>query len=79
MGAYLIKYPRAKIVLFPFVKYRMPAIFFLGFWFCYQAFKGVASLGLPETSSGSAYWAHAGGFIFGAILAPMLGLFRQRN
>ena len=79
MGAYLIKYPRAKIVLFPFVKYRMPAVFFLGFWFCYQAFKGFASLGLPETSSGAAYWAHTGGFIFGAILAPMLGLFRQRN
>ncbi|MDJ0687416.1 MAG: rhomboid family intramembrane serine protease [Xenococcaceae cyanobacterium MO_188.B32] len=79
MGAYLIKYPQSKIIIFPFVTEKMPAFFFLGFWFFYQAFKGVAALGLPETTSGAAYWAHAGGFIFGAILAPMLGLFRDRN
>ena len=77
MGAYLLKYPHAKIILFPFVTKKLPAFFFLGFWFFYQAFKGVASLGLPESSSGSAYWAHAGGFIFGAILATLLGLFRD--
>ncbi len=77
MGAYLLKYPRAKIILFPFVTKKLPAFFFLGFWFLYQAFKGVASLGLPESASGSAYWAHAGGFIFGAILATLLGLFRD--
>jgi membrane associated rhomboid family serine protease len=26
-------------------------------------------------SGGVAYWAHAGGFIFGAVLGPLLGLF----
>jgi membrane associated rhomboid family serine protease len=26
-------------------------------------------------SGGIAYWAHAGGFVFGAILGPLLGLF----
>ena len=77
MGAYLLKYPHSKIILFPFVTKKLPAFFFLGFWFVYQAFKGVASLGLPQSSSGSAYWAHAGGFIFGAILATLLGLFRD--
>lgn len=77
MGAYLLKYPHAKIILFPFVTKKLPAFFFLGFWFVYQAFKGVLSLGLPESSSGSAYWAHAGGFIFGAILATLLGLFSE--
>ena len=79
MGAYLLKYPHAKIILFPFVNTRLPAFFFLGFWFVYQAFKGVASLGLPASTSGAAYWAHAGGFIFGIILAPMLGLLRDRS
>lgn len=79
MGAYLLQYPRAKIILFPFVTKKIPASFFLGFWFFYQAFKGVASLGLPESSSGSAYWAHAGGFIFGAILAKLLGLSRDQE
>jgi membrane associated rhomboid family serine protease len=28
---------------------------------------------------GVAYWAHAGGFIFGAILGPLLGLFSNRR
>jgi membrane associated rhomboid family serine protease len=27
---------------------------------------------------GVAYWAHSGGFIFGAILAPLLGLFSNK-
>ncbi|MGC1246568.1 MAG: rhomboid family intramembrane serine protease, partial [Spirulinaceae cyanobacterium] len=58
---------------------RVPAIYFLGFWFVQQAFNGIASLGVRADigmeSGGVAYWAHAGGFIFGAILGPMLGLF----
>ena len=83
MGAYLIKYPRAKILtllplLFIFTTVRIPAIYFLGFWFVQQAFSSVASLGVSE-ASGVAYWAHSGGFIFGAILAPMLGLMNDRR
>ncbi len=82
MGAYLLKYPRAKIVtILPlfiiFTTVRIPAIYFLGFWFVQQAFSSVASLGMPE-AGGVAYWAHSGGFIFGAILAPMLGLLRDK-
>jgi membrane associated rhomboid family serine protease len=30
-------------------------------------------------SGGIAYWAHAGGFIFGAILGPLLGLFSDKS
>ena len=83
MGAYLIKYPRAKILtLLPLViiwtTVRIPAIYFLGFWFVQQAFSSVASLGMPE-AGGVAYWAHAGGFIFGAILGPALGLMSDRK
>jgi membrane associated rhomboid family serine protease len=83
MGAYLIKYPKAKILtLLPifiiFTTVRIPAIYFLGFWFVQQAISSVASLGMPE-ASGVAYWAHAGGFIFGAILGPMLGLMSDRR
>ena len=83
MGAYIIKYPRAKIVtllplLFIFTTVRIPAVYFLGFWFVQQAFSSVASLGMAETG-GVAYWAHSGGFIFGAILAPMLGLMNDRQ
>ena len=83
MGAYIIKYPKAKILtllplLFIFTTVRIPAIYFLGFWFVQQAFSSVASLGMPE-AGGVAYWAHSGGFIFGAILAPILGLMNDRR
>ena len=83
MGAYLIKYPKAKILtLLPlfiiWTTVRIPAIYFLGFWFVQQAFSSVASLGMEE-AAGVAYWAHAGGFVFGAILGPMFGLMSDRR
>lgn len=81
MGAYIIKYPKAKIltlvpIVFFITTFRIPAVFFLGFWFVQQAISSVASLGMPE-ASGVAYWAHAGGFIFGAVLGPILGLMNR--
>ena len=84
MGAYIIKYPKAKILtLVPLgiilTTVRIPAVFFLGFWFVYQAISSVASLGMPNVMGGVAYWAHAGGFIFGAVLAPMLGLMNDKR
>lgn len=83
MGAYLIKYPKAKILTFLplfiiWTTVRIPAIYFLGFWFVQQAFSSVASLGMQE-AAGVAYWAHAGGFVFGAILGPMFGLMSDRR
>jgi membrane associated rhomboid family serine protease len=84
MGAYILKFPQAKIVTllplgFFFPIFRIPAIYFLGFWFVEQALNGIASLEVPTSvgmeSGGVAYWAHAGGFVFGAILGPLLGLF----
>ena len=51
---------------------------FLGFWFVEQAAYGLLSLEAPASlgmDGGVAYWAHAGGFVFGAILGWMLGLF----
>ena len=84
MGAYILKFPAAEIVTlvplgFFFPIFRIPAIWFLGFWFFEQAFNGIATLEIQTNigmeSGGVAYWAHAGGFIFGAILGPLLGLF----
>lgn len=84
MGAYILKFPQAKIVTviplgFFFPLFRIPAVYFLGFWFLEQAFNGFASFEVQASvgmeSGGVAYWAHAGGFVFGAILAPILGLF----
>lgn len=88
MGAYILKFPAAKIVTvvplgFFFPIFRIPAIFFLGFWFLQQAFNGLMMLEVPANvgmeSGGVAYWAHAGGFVFGVILAPLLGLFSDQS
>lgn len=84
MGAYILRFPNAQIrtLLFlgPFITFpNIPAVFFLGIWFVQQALYGIASLNVPTNigmeSGGVAYWAHAGGFVFGAILGPLLGLF----
>lgn len=84
MGAYILRFPNARIrtlvFLGPFIVFPdIPAIFFLGIWFVQQALYGIASLNVPSNigmeSGGVAYWAHAGGFVFGAILGPLLGLF----
>jgi membrane associated rhomboid family serine protease len=82
MGAYIIRFPRAQILtflplFFIWTTARIPAIVFLGIWFIQQAFYGIASLGASADigSGGIAYWAHAGGFVFGVILGPLLGLF----
>jgi membrane associated rhomboid family serine protease len=84
MGAYILRFPSARIrtlvFLGPFIVFPdIPAIFFLGIWFVQQALYGIASLNVPSNigmeSGGVAYWAHAGGFVFGAILGPLLGLF----
>ncbi|MBD2113377.1 MULTISPECIES: rhomboid family intramembrane serine protease [Cyanophyceae] len=80
MGAYILRFPRARIVtLIPliiiFTTVRIPAVFFLGFWFVQQALFSIASLGSDAGSGGGvAYWAHSGGFVFGLILGPLLGL-----
>jgi membrane associated rhomboid family serine protease len=80
LGAYILRFPNARILtLFGYFLTYVPAYFFLGLWFIQQALYGVASLNAPSNigmeSGGIAYWAHAGGFVFGAILGPLLGLF----
>ncbi|OAB59665.1 rhomboid family intramembrane serine protease [Phormidium willei BDU 130791] len=88
MGAYIFRFPQARIVTliplgFIWFTVRVPAIFFLGFWFLQQAFNSVSSLEAQVNAggmeSGIAYWAHAGGFIFGALLGPFFGLFSRRD
>lgn len=87
LGAYILRFPKAQILTlvplgFFITTFRIPAIFFLGFWFVQQAFYGIASLQATTNVGevgGVAYWAHAGGFVFGAILGPLFGLFSSRE
>jgi membrane associated rhomboid family serine protease len=74
MGAYLILFPRSRILtLIPilFIPYfiEIPAFFFLGIWFLLQ-FLGAAGSGAQ--GGGIAWWAHVGGFVAGIILVKVL-------
>lgn len=74
MGAYLVMYPKSTIrtlVFFFFI--RIPAFLFLGFWIMQQSYSGVQNLN-NMSGSGVAWWAHIGGFVFGALA----GLFFRR-
>ncbi len=86
MGAYILRFPHAKVLTlvplgFFLTTFQLPAYLFLGFWFLQQAFFSFASLGVRTNvgmeSGGIAYWAHAGGFVVGAVLGPILGLMRR--
>jgi membrane associated rhomboid family serine protease len=88
LGAYILRFPKAKILTlvplgFFLTTFRIPAIFFLGFWFVQQAFYGIASLQVQSNvgmeGGGVAYLAHAGGFVVGVLLGPLLGLFSSQN
>jgi membrane associated rhomboid family serine protease len=78
MGAYLIKFPRARIVtlvviVFFITTLDIPAAFLLLYWFAMQFFSGVGSLGYSNASSGDVAWfAHIGGFLAGMGLVMLL-------
>jgi len=88
LGAYVLRFPQIEVLtLIPlgifFTTLRVPAVFFLGFWFIQQALYGITSLqartNIGMESGGIAYWAHAGGFVVGAILGPLLGLLEPKS
>lgn len=88
MGAYIFRFPEVRILtlvpLGPFpLPLKIPALFYLGIWFIQQALYGFTSLGAPAMigmeSGGIAYWAHAGGFVIGALIGPLFGLFSQSD
>lgn len=72
MGGYLLLHPSARIdVLMIFVIFfrifPIPAWIVLGVWFALQLASGAA---MPVGDGGGvAYWAHAGGFVAGLVLA----------
>jgi membrane associated rhomboid family serine protease len=73
MGAYLILYPRAKVLtLIPifFLPYfvEIPAFFFLGIWLLFQLLNAAAT---ADKMGGIAWWAHIGGFIFGIVFLKL--------
>ncbi|MFN7105346.1 MAG: rhomboid family intramembrane serine protease [Pyrobaculum sp.] len=72
LGAYLVLFPHARIqtLVFFFIIaiVEIPAWAYIGFWFLFQLYYGVAEL-FTVQSSGVAYFAHIGGFIAGVLTA----------
>ena len=71
MVAYVLLFPQARIdTLIPLIiffrRVNVPAWVYLGFWFVTQLFSGVMALGQVAVG-GVAWWAHIGGFAFGAL------------
>jgi membrane associated rhomboid family serine protease len=71
LGAYLVMFPASRVRVFFIIflrSYYMPALYFLGIWGIQQFINGFISI-VPTSaySSGVAWWAHIGGFIFGIV------------
>ncbi len=78
MGAYMLLYPGAHVqslVLLGFMVrvVSVPAFVWLGLWFAFQIVAGAQSASVPG-QGGVAWWAHAGGFVFGAATVLVFGL-----
>jgi membrane associated rhomboid family serine protease len=75
LGAYLVLLPGARVLtLILFALREVPAILFLGLWFVFQLVAGGASLGQPQSGGGVAFFAHVGGFVFGALLVKLVAI-----
>jgi membrane associated rhomboid family serine protease len=81
LGAYLILYPRARVLtlVFGFIPVPVPAMLFLGFWFLFQLWQGGFSITHPDTGGGVAFAAHVGGFAFGALTVKFFAAMPSRG
>jgi membrane associated rhomboid family serine protease len=79
LGAYLVLFPRARVTTAIFLVFfyqliDVPAVIVLAFWFILQLLDGLGSLGPmgDAASGGIAFFAHIGGFVFGAAVALLV-------
>jgi membrane associated rhomboid family serine protease len=82
LGAYAVIFPHARVttlVIFFFITVvEIRAGFVLAAWFLLQLFSGVGQLRI-DVNGGVAYWAHVGGFAFGALVAWLFYRDRTRR
>ena len=81
----LLLFPRARITSLVFLGFfyqliDVPAVIVLVFWFLLQLIDGIASLGVTDAGGGVAFFAHIGGFVFGALVGLVVrGAGRRRG
>jgi membrane associated rhomboid family serine protease len=86
LGAFLVLQPGARIItLFPLVVYwamaEIRALIFLPVWFAMQFLNGFLALTAAQRTqevAGIAWWAHVGGFLFGAVVGAGARLAKRR-
>ena len=68
MGAYILLFPRARILTFFFIfLVPVPAFLILGYWFVFQFLEALGGIG-GDPNGGVAVWAHVGGFLIGMLI-----------
>jgi membrane associated rhomboid family serine protease len=70
-------YPRESVLLIVpigiiFIPLWAPAILFALIWFGIHVLQGTQALFAPSLAGGVAWWAHIGGFAFGAVAALLV-------
>jgi membrane associated rhomboid family serine protease len=82
LGAYFLLLPRARVltlIFFGIILIReIPAVWFLGVWIALQLWTGGLSLVQPNAGDGTAFFAHIGGFVFGAATIFLVAKRRPR-
>jgi len=84
LGGYIVLYPRARVLTLVFIilfftVVELPAVVMLGIWFLEQALFAAAGLTTATgTGGGVAYFAHIGGFAFGALTIRLLATRRRQ-
>lgn len=76
LGAYFFRFPYARVVImvpilfFPLF-FEIPAIAFLGVWVILQLQELSTAAMFPSLGGNSAWYAHLGGFVVGALIHPL--------
>lgn len=79
IAAYAVIYPTERVIsvvpiFFIPLFVPIPAILFALIWFALQVWQGTTEFARPEMAAGVAWWAHIGGFAFGAAFALLVRL-----
>ena len=74
IAAYAVIYPTERVITIVPIFFiplfiPVPAILFAGIWFVLQILQGASEVARPGMAEGVAWWAHIGGFFFGALFA----------